>query len=88
MDGKIIFKKFIYDSGNTVKYISSVNPFMVIGCGRCDGKIFSFVPVPRDIYKFGSNFILAIHIISPVNRNLITILVNPLQICYAVKYSQ
>ena len=43
---QIIFKKLIYDSGNTVKNISSMNPFVIIGSGRCNCKIFSFVPVP------------------------------------------
>ena len=47
---QILVKDFIYDPRNAVENIPPVNPFMVIGGGRSDGKIIAFVAVPFCIH--------------------------------------
>lgn len=68
---------------------------MVIRCGGCDRKIFALIPIPRDIYKFGVDFLYFYNLIlasGVLNYKLhsqfaapFTMLVNPVKICYAEK---
>ncbi len=45
---EILIKNFIHNKGDTVKDISSIDPFMIKGGGGGDSKRVAFVSVPRN----------------------------------------
>ena len=49
--GKIAYKLFVYDTADILKNISSIDPFMVIGGRRSNGKIISFVTIPLCVHS-------------------------------------
>lgn len=51
----IICKNIINYSWNVFKNISSGNPLLVVGGGRCDGEIIAFISVPLRIHPVQSN---------------------------------
>ena len=47
---QIIIKNLIHHQGNTLENIPPIDPLMIKGCRRGDGKIISLVPVPLRIH--------------------------------------
>ena len=48
--GQIIVKNIIHHNRNGFIDVAAIDPFMVIGSGRGNGKIVSLVPVPFRVY--------------------------------------
>ena len=46
--GEIVGKNIIYQYIDILKDIAAVDPFLIVGCGGCNGEIIALVSIPRN----------------------------------------